>query len=182
KLSLLHHNLTSTHTTQSRAFSKPTSHVGGEFYDFVKLETGELAGVLADVSGNAISASLLSSMLLGCLQMQLRAGVPIDEAINRLNRFLCEKSSSSRFVTMFLFTLSSEGSGKFISAGHNPTYLFRAATGEIEEIGSNNMIVGAFSFVSYQSNALQLHKGYVLVVYSDGLYEAETPQGELLEG
>src|SRR5205809_5438449 len=162
------------------AFSKPTRYVGGDFYDFVELETGELAGVLADVSGKGISASLLSSMLLGCLQMQLRAGLPIDEAINRLNRFLCEKSSSSRFVTMFLFTLSSEGSGRFISAGHNPTYLFRAATGEIEEIGSNNMIVGAFSFVSYQSNVLQLHKGDVLVVYSDGLTEAENPQGEML--
>src|SRR5439155_200117 len=82
-----------------------------------------------------------------------------DEAVNRLNRFLCEKSSSSRFVTMFLFTLSSEGSGKFISAGHNPTYLFRAATGEIEELASNNMIVGAFSFASFQSDALHLNKG-----------------------
>src|SRR5438552_7212469 len=178
--SLLPQNLPEVENLEIRAFSKPTRYVGGDFYDFVELETGELAGVLADVSGKGISASLLSSMLLGCLQMQLRAGLPIDEAINRLNRIVCEKSSSSRFVTMFLFTLSSEGSGKFISAGHNPTYVFRAATGEIEELGSNNMIVGAFSFVSYQSNALQLHKGDVLVVYSDGLTEAENPQGEML--
>ncbi len=178
--SLLPQNLPEVENLQIHAFSKPTRYVGGDFYDFVELETGELAGVLADVSGKGISASLLSSMLLGCLQMQLRAGLPIDEAINRLNRFLCEKSSSGRFVTMFLFTLSSEGSGKFISAGHNPTYLFRAATGEIEEIGSNNMIVGAFSFVLYQSSPLQLHKGDVLVVYSDGLTEAENPQGEML--
>ncbi len=178
--SLLPQNLPEVKNLRIHAFSKPTRYVGGDFYDFVELETGELAGVLADVSGKGISASLLSSMLLGCLQMQLRAGLPIDEAINRLNRFLCEKSSSGRFVTMFLFTLSSEGSGKFISAGHNPTYLFRAATGEIEEIGSNNMIVGAFSFVLYQSSPLQLHKGDVLVVYSDGLTEAENPQGEML--
>src|SRR2546427_11382495 len=68
------------------AFSKPTRYVGGDFYDFVELETGELAGVLADVSGKGISASLLSSMLLGCLQMQLRANVPVNESLNRLNR------------------------------------------------------------------------------------------------
>ena len=178
--SLLPQNLPKVENLQIHAFSKPTRYVGGDFYDFVELETGELAGVLADVSGKGISASLLSSMLLGCLQMQLRAGLPIDEAINRLNRFLCEKSSSSRFVTMFLFTLNSEGFGKFISAGHNPTYLFRAATGQIEELASNNMIVGAFSFASYHSGTLYLNKGDVLVVYSDGLTEAENPQGDML--
>ena len=178
--SLLPQNLPNIENIQIRAFSKPTRYVGGDFYDFVQLETGELAGVLADVSGKGISASLLSSMLLGCLQMQLRAGLPIDQALNRLNRFLCEKSSSSRFVTMFLFTLSSEGSGKFISAGHNPAYLFRAATGEIAELASNNMIVGAFSFASYEHSTLHLNKGDVLVVYSDGLTEAENPQGEML--
>jgi serine phosphatase RsbU (regulator of sigma subunit) len=178
--SLLPQTLPKIENLSIHAFSKPTRYVGGDFYDFLKLETGELFGVLADVSGKGISASLLSSMLLGCLQMQLRAGLPVDEAVNRLNRFLCEKSSSGRFVTMFLLTLNSEGCGKFISAGHNPSYLFRAATGEIEELGSNNMIVGAFSFASYQPDRLQLEKGDVLVVYSDGLTEAENPQGEML--
>src|SRR3989475_5093780 len=162
------------------AFSKPTRYVGGDFYDFVELETGELAGVLADVSGKGISASLLSSMLLGCLQMQLRANVPVNESLNRLNRFLCEKSSSSRFVTMFLFTLDSKGSGQYISAGHNPTYLFHAASGDIEEIVSNNMIVGAFPSINYEAARLQLNKGDVLLAYSDGLTEAENPQGEML--
>src|SRR6267378_3017885 len=114
------------------------------------------------------------------LQMELRAGLRVDEAVNRLNRFLCEKSSSGRFVTMFLLTVSSEGRGKYISAGHNPSYLFRAAKQEIEELGSNNMIVGAFSFASYQPDRLQLEKGDVLVVYSDGLTEAENPQGDML--
>jgi len=162
------------------AFSKPTRYVGGDFYDFVELESGQLAGVLADVSGKGISASLLSSMLLGCLQMQLRANVPLHESLHRLNRFLCEKSSSSRFVTMFLFTLDSKGSGRYISAGHNPTYLFRAANGDIEEIVSNNMIVGAFPSINYEAATLQLNKGDVLLAYSDGLTEAENPQGEML--
>jgi len=162
------------------AFSKPTRYVGGDFYDFVELESGELVSVLADVSGKGISASLLSSMLLGCLQMNLRANVPVHESLNRLNRFLCEKSSSSRFVTMFLFTLDSEGSGQYINAGHNPAYVFRAATGEIEEIVSNNMIIGAFTWAHYDAASLKLNKGDVLVAYSDGLTEAENPQAEML--
>ena len=178
--SLLPQTLPRVQNLNIHAFSKPTRYVGGDFYDFVELESGELFGVLADVSGKGISASLLSSMLLGCLQMQLRGGVPVDEALNRLNRFLCEKSSASRFVTMFLFTLRSDGSGKYISAGHNPSYVFRAATGEIEELASNNMIVGAFSFATYEAANLQLNPGDVLLAYSDGLTEAENMQGEML--
>jgi phosphoserine phosphatase RsbU/P len=178
--SLLPQSIPQVKNLNIHAFSKPTRYVGGDFYDFLELETGELFGVLADVSGKGISASLLSSMLLGCLQMQLRARVPMAEAVNRLNRFLCEKSSASRFVTMFLFTLDSEGHGGFISAGHNPTYLFRAATGSIEELNSNNMIVGAFAFASFEIAKLEMNKGDVLLAYSDGLTEAENPQGEML--
>src|SRR5437667_12798855 len=102
--SLLPQTLPSIPSLSIHAFSKPTRYVGGDFYDFVELESGELFGVLADVSGKGVSASLLSSMLLGCLEMQLRTGMPLHVAINRLNKFLCEKSSASRFFTMFLFT------------------------------------------------------------------------------
>jgi serine phosphatase RsbU (regulator of sigma subunit) len=178
--SLLPQTLPQVQNINIHAFSKPTRYVGGDFYDFVELESGELFGVLADVSGKGVSASLLSSMLLGCLQMQMRAGVPLHEAVNRLNRFLCEKSSASRFVTMFLFTMNSDGCGKYISAGHNPSYVFRAATGNIEELPSNNMIVGAFQFASYDAADLELKPGDVLLAYSDGLTEAENPQGEML--
>jgi serine phosphatase RsbU (regulator of sigma subunit) len=146
----------------------------------MELDSGELYGVIADVSGKGISASLLSSTLLGCLQMQLRAGGTVHDSVNRLNRFLCEKSSSSRFVTMFLFTLNSEGCGTYISAGHNPSFLYRGATGEIEELHSNNMIVGAFPFATYEPARLQLNQGDVLLAYSDGLTEAENLKGEML--
>lgn len=178
--SLLPQTLPSIPGIAIRAFSKPTRYVGGDFYDFVELDSGQLFGVIADVSGKGVSASLLSSMLLGCLQMQLRAGLALGEAAVRLNRFLCEKSSASRFVTMFMFILNSDGTGKYISAGHNPSYLFRAATSQIEELQSNNMIVGAFQFATYEAAPLNLNPGDILLAYSDGLTEAENPQGEML--
>jgi sigma-B regulation protein RsbU (phosphoserine phosphatase) len=176
--SLLPQTLPRVENLNLHAFSKPTRYVGGDFYDFVHLGSSVLAAVLADVSGKGISASLLSAMILGCLQMQLRASVPIDESLNRVNQFLCEKSSSSRFVTMFLITLDADGRGTYVNAGHNTAYIFRAAAGDIEEVPSNNMLVGAFSFATYQSALLQLGKGDVLVAYSDGLTEAENKDGE----
>jgi len=163
-----------------RAFSKPTRYVGGDFYDFVAKGNSSFIGVLADVSGKGIAASLLSSMTLGCLEMQLRAGVSLPESLTKVNRFLCDRSAINRFVTMFTFNLNEFGEGTLVNAGHNPAYLYRAANGEIEELMSNNMIVGAFSFATYESAPLKLEQGDVLVIYSDGLTEAENPAGEML--
>src|ERR1700694_5557200 len=106
------------------AFSSPTRYVGGDFYDFLQLSSDEWMGVLADVSGKGISAALLSSMVLGALSMEFRSGAQPDLVLNRVNRLLLEKSLPSQFVSLFLFLLSPNGAGQFISAGHNPAYLF----------------------------------------------------------
>src|SRR6266446_3508081 len=160
------------------AFNNPTRYVGGDFYDFRQLSSREWVGVLADVSGKGMFAALLSSMVLGALSMEFRSGTSPQEVLNRVNQLLCEKSLPAQFVTLFLFLLSPDGIGQFISAGHNPAYLFRSATGKIEELASESCVLGMFDFVSYPSRALHLCKGDILVVYSDGLTDAQNQQGE----
>jgi sigma-B regulation protein RsbU (phosphoserine phosphatase) len=162
-----------------RAFNHPTRYVGGDFYDFRQLDSGAWMGVLADVSGKGMPAALLSSMVLGAMSMEFRSGTQSQEVLNRVNQLLYEKSLPFQFVTLFLFLLSPQGTGQFISAGHNPVYLFRAATGNVEEIVSDSYVLGLFDFASYQARALHLRKGDVLVVYSDGLTEAENRQEEM---
>jgi serine phosphatase RsbU (regulator of sigma subunit) len=161
------------------AFNSPTRYVGGDFYDFLQLSSGEWVGVLADVSGKGMPAALLSSMVLGALSMELRAGTEPAEALNRVNRLLCEKSLPSQFVTLFLFVLGPSGAGQFISAGHNPAWVYRAGTGKIEWLESDQYILGMFDFVSYQSRTLRLCKGDILVVYSDGLTDAQNKREEM---
>jgi sigma-B regulation protein RsbU (phosphoserine phosphatase) len=161
------------------AFNSPTRYVGGDFYDFLQLSSGEWVGVLADVSGKGISAALLSSMLLGALSMEFHSRTQPQEVLNRVNQLLCEKSLPFQFVTLFLFLLSPHGTGQFISAGHNPAYLFRSATGKIEELVSDAYILGMFDFASYQSRTFRLDKGDILVVYSDGLTDAQNQQEEM---
>jgi serine phosphatase RsbU (regulator of sigma subunit) len=161
------------------AFNHPTRFVGGDFYDFLQLSSGDWVGFLADVSGKGISAALLSSMLLGALSTEFRYGTQPQEVLNRVNQLLYEKTLPGRFVTLFLFLLNSQGVGQFISAGHNPAYLFRSATGEIEKLTSDDLILGAFTSVSYQSSPFHLHQGDILVVYSDGLTEARNQQKEM---
>jgi len=160
------------------AFSRPTRYVGGDFYDFLQLRSGDWMGVLADVSGKGIPAALLSSMVLGALSTAFHSGAQPDEALNSVNKLLCEKSLPFQFVTLFLFVLNPDGRGQFISAGHNPIYLFRAATGTIEKLISEAFVLGMFDDAVYQSRSLHLDNKDLLVVYSDGLTDAENPQEE----
>jgi len=161
------------------AFSNPTRYVGGDFYDFLQLSSGEWMGVLADVSGKGMSAALLSSMVLGALSMEFRSGTKPHEVLNRVNQLLCEKSLPFQFVTLFLFLLSPNGIGQFISAGHNPAYLFRSATGKVDQLDSDAHFLGMFDFASYQCRTLHLNEGDILVVYSDGLTDAQNQHEEM---
>ncbi len=133
-----------------RAFNNPTRYVGGDFYDFLQLGSGEWMGVLADVSGKGMAAALLSSMVLGALGTEFRSGTQPAEVLNRVNRLLCEKSLPFQFVTLFLFLLNGDGTGRFISAGHNRAWLFRSATQEIETLSSEACFLGVFDSAAYQ--------------------------------
>jgi sigma-B regulation protein RsbU (phosphoserine phosphatase) len=117
-------------------------------------------------------------MVLGALSMEFRSGTPPGDALNRVNRLLCEKSLPSQFVTLFLFLLNGDGAGQFISAAHNVAYLYRVATGDIEELASDAYFVGMFDFASWQSRPFHLNRRDILVVYSDGLTDAENRQQE----
>jgi serine phosphatase RsbU (regulator of sigma subunit) len=161
------------------AFNNPTRYVGGDFYDFLQMSSGELMGVLADVSGKGMAAALLSSMVLGALGTEFRSGTAPQEVLNRVNQLLCEKSLPYQFVTLFLFLLNPDGEGQFISAGHNTAFVFRCATGKIEALAPDAYFLGMFDFASYQTRAFRLDRGDTLVVYSDGLTDAENPMGEM---
>src|SRR5580704_3367574 len=161
------------------AYNAPTRYVGGDFYDFQQLSSGEWMGVLADVSGKGMPAALLSSMVLGALSIEFRSGTQAQEVLNRVNLLLCEKSLPFQFVTLFLFVLRPDGSGQFINAGHNPALLFRSATGKIEKLVSDLHVLGLFDFASYQPSAFHLCQGDVLVVHSDGLTDAQNQREEM---
>jgi len=161
------------------AFSQPTRFVGGDFYDFLPRRTDFLTGVLADVSGKGVSAALLSSLVQGALMVEARSGAPIEELARKVNLCLCERSSSNRFVTLFLFSVDKNGQGHYLSAGHNPTYVYRVSTGQIEELPAHDLILGAFTFATYSAHPLELNQGDVLVIYSDGITEAMNPRDDM---
>ncbi len=162
-----------------QAKNTPTRYVGGDFYDFLALADGEWMGVLADVSGKGIPAALLSSMVLGALSMEFRAGTPMEVVMARINRLLLDKSLPYQYVTMFVFVLDAAGKGRFISAGHNPAYICRAETGKIEQLRPMHFVLGMFDDAVYEARDFQLTGGDRLFVYSDGLTDAQDPEGRM---
>ena len=160
------------------AFCRPTRYVGGDFYDFQVMPGGDLLFVIADVSGKGVAASVLSSMILGCLQLRLQDGDSPASALNRLNRFLCTKSSG-KFATMFLCSIAPDGKGQYISAGHNPAFIYRAADGTIDELASTSLILGMFDFAMFEATPIEVRPGDVVLAYSDGLTEAENVKEEM---
>lgn len=166
------------HPYRIRAFSRATRYLGGDFYDFIPTGNDELTGMLGDVSGKGIPAALLSSFTLGALNMEFRNADQPEVVLTGVNKLLCEKTPASRFVTLFLFQLGADGSGRYISAGHNTAFVFRASSGELEDLASGGMPLGMFPFATCQSLPLYLAPGDTLVVYSDGLTDAENGAGE----
>jgi phosphoserine phosphatase RsbU/P len=118
--------------------------------------------------------------VLGALGTEFRSGTRPGEVLGRVNRLLCEKSLDFQFVTLFLFALKPDGEGQFISAGHNPAWLFRAATGKIENLHADAPVLGVLPDAAYPERSFHLERGDVLTVYSDGLTDAENRQREML--
>jgi sigma-B regulation protein RsbU (phosphoserine phosphatase) len=163
---------------QISAFSRATRQLGGDFYDFIPVDGPEvagpaLAGMLGDVSGKGIPAALLASLALGALNMQFSTHNSPADVLSRVNNLLFQKIPPNRFVTLFLFQLETDGKGQYLNAGHNPAYLFRAATGEIEEMPAGGLPLGMFEEAWYEPVPFELYPGDTLVVYSDGLTDAE---------
>jgi serine phosphatase RsbU (regulator of sigma subunit) len=161
------------------AHCRPTRYVGGDFYDFLKLDDDRLAGVLADVSGKGVAASLVSSSLQASMQILLRQGRSVEETLSSINRYLCERTEPGRFVTLFLFAIQSNGEGAFVSAGHNPAFIFRSSTSKVEALSSGGVMLGAFDWVAYREVPMRLDAGDVLLVYSDGITDARNRNGEM---
>ena len=176
--SLLPRSLPQAEPFDIRAFSRPTRQLGGDFYDFIDVGDAHLTGLLADVSGKGIPAALLSSLAIGTLNMEFRTSQRSELVLNEVNKLLCRKTPANRFITLFLFQLDIEGRGHCVGAGHNPAYLYRAASGEVEELLSGGMPPGMFSFAAYEPTSLELGPGDVLLVCSDGLTEAENRASE----
>jgi sigma-B regulation protein RsbU (phosphoserine phosphatase) len=157
--------------------TKPANTVGGDFYDILPQPDGTVLVALGDVAGKASPAALLMALLLAILRTLVDEGLPLPALVQRLNLQVSRHAPASRFITLFLASYTpSTGRLEFVNAGQTPP-LLRRQNGSIERLMSGGVALGMFEGSTYKSGELQLHPGDALLMYSDGLTEAESPDG-----
>jgi sigma-B regulation protein RsbU (phosphoserine phosphatase) len=163
---------------EMQGISFPCYEIGGDYYDFIKRADGRLVITLGDVSGKGTAAALLMSSLHAAVHAQAASHNSLVETISAVNNYLADNTPTNRFVTLFYAELDPQtGSLAFINAGHNPPLIVHAA-GTTENLASGGLPLGIRPNADYKEGRTQLQQSDVLVIYSDGVSEAVSPQGE----
>lgn len=157
--------------------SSESSHqVGGDYYDVVAIGPDTWSLVVADVSGKGVSSALLASFLQGAF-LGASCTTDIPEVLSRINTFLSDRAEHGKYATMFYSKLDSEGRFTYANAGHCAPLLVRA-DGHIEKLEATSMPVGLVPEASFQLEHRDLAPGDRIVLYTDGVTEAQNDAGE----
>lgn len=146
--------------------------VGGDYYDFVRLDANILLAVVADVEGKGVA----SALVMANLQATLRALVGHVHALERLvasiNQMILSDTRASKYMSMFIALLDQKCRAlHYINAGHVPPALIRA-NGKVALLEQGGTLVGLFPDVGYERGTLQLDPGDILVACTDGITKA----------
>jgi phosphoserine phosphatase RsbU/P len=158
---------------------RPVRGVGGDYYDYIPVDEHTIQIVIADVAGKGVPAALLMSATAAAVQLEAREKRDMLEVVNRLNSGIHSVSDGDRYVTLLLADIDAlSRSLRYVNCGHNPALLFHARTGDIVRMNSSCFPVGMFDSVTCEINRADLAAGDILVLYTDGITEAENSQGE----
>jgi serine phosphatase RsbU (regulator of sigma subunit) len=153
--------------------------VAGDFYDAFKLDDNTFGTVIADVSDKGAPAALFMAVARTLIRSHANAGLGASETIGRTNnQILDDAESGGMFVTVYHSLFNVAGQSIHVNAGHNPPVVYRRATHEAIFMPTGGRAVGWFPDIPLEEIQLQLQPGDVIVYYTDGLTEAENPQGD----
>ncbi|MGH7784584.1 MAG: SpoIIE family protein phosphatase, partial [Candidatus Binatia bacterium] len=146
--------------------------IGGDYYDFIQQGDGKMLIALGDVSGKGTAAALLMSSVHAAMHAQVSAGSHLPEIIRSVNQYLAENTPANRFVTLFAAELDPQtGKMRYINAGHNPPLVGRS-DGTIEQLDSGGFPLGILPTAEFEMGEIELGSGEAVVIYSDGVSEA----------
>jgi len=175
---LLQSNRSARADLDFHAWADPLKGVGGDYYDIWTSEEGRIVVVVADVAGKGLPAALLMPALrIAVRSIATRLQEPA-RIIEEVNGALCQTTEPSSYATLFYASLGMEdGSLTYVNAGHLPGLLVDGA-GEVRWLTGGGTPVGLVPEAPYESHTLRLGTDDVLVLYTDGIWEAENPGGE----
>jgi serine phosphatase RsbU (regulator of sigma subunit) len=158
---------------------RPARGVSGDYYDYIPIDAHTIQLVVADVAGKGVPAALLMSATAAAVQLEANHDRDMREIVGRLNTGIHSVSDGERYVTLLLAEIDAQKRTlRYINCGHNPALLFRAQTGTVTQMDSSCPPIGMFAAESCDLISTYLMPGDVLVLYTDGVTEAENRFGE----
>ena len=162
------------------AYMNAAKYVGGDFYDFFRIDQDRLGFVIADVSGKGVPAAIFMAISRTVIRAIALTENSASMCMQRSNNILCQESVNDMFVTVFYGILNIHtGTVTYSNAGHNPPILMKK-DGSVSKVPSTgDMILGAINDACYHEKELKMSPGDNLFLYTDGVTEAMNTKHEL---
>ena len=164
------------------AFSRPAEIVGGDYFDFLQFSNGTHGLAIADVAGHGLSAGMQMAAIQGALRSLCPLSASPAEVTSRIHHLFIHNIHFNTFVTLFLGSFDPDSHTlTFVNAGHNPPLLLRGAGGfwpATEWLLPTSPAIGLVEEGSFEEGAITLTPGDAMLLYTDGVTEAENSSGE----
>jgi sigma-B regulation protein RsbU (phosphoserine phosphatase) len=159
----------------------PADTVGGDYYDYFALPDGKLCLVIGDVMGHGFHTGLMVSTAISCLHTQIRSDYSIGSVMSAMDDMVYEFVHGSLYMSFcYIIVDLKDHTVSFCNAGHPYPYHYRAGAGQLEKFKSDYLPLGTkiFKDEEYEANLSDWKEDDILVLYTDGLTEAENPGKE----
>jgi serine phosphatase RsbU (regulator of sigma subunit) len=175
--SLLPNALPQTGWLRAAGYSMPSRQVGGDYYDVIRLSPDSWGVVIADVAGKGVSSALVASLLQGAFLAIAGNPESLRHTLARLNAFFLERTEGRKHATLFCAVIERDGRMRYVNAGHCAPILVTLHDAP-ETLPATAPPVGLLEGVTFDSHERTLHPGDRLVLFTDGVTEAQNARGD----
>jgi len=156
----------------------PCYQVGGDYYDYIPIDSERMGITIADVSGKGVGASLLMASLRAALYSEIHPQYKLEEMASKLNNFVHRSSALNSFITFFYCEINKKtGQLRYINAGHNPPFIIDRK-GNVHQLECCGFCLGMFPSVAYQVKDSILNPGDLAFLFTDGIIECRNKKNE----
>lgn len=157
--------------------SVQAEEVGGDLYDFLEVSKRAMGVAIADATGHGLPAALQARDAIIGLRMGVEDRMRITATMEKLNRVISRSALASRFISLVYGEIEPNGNLVYCNAGHNPPLLYNR--GEFHELSRGGLLLGPNPEARYERGYELLDPGAVLLLYTDGIVEAQNAQGAM---
>src|SRR4051812_36877464 len=166
--------------TEVKGVSVPAREVGGDFFNYFKLDSGRVALLVGDVSGKGVGAALLMANIQASLRTRFALGQGLSAIAEAIDRDIEANSPGPVYATLFIAIFDpATRLMRYVNAGHNPQFVLRGDGRPLEKLSSTGLPVGMLAGHGYSEREVQLAPGDLLFFYTDGCVEMENETGDM---